>query len=187
MNFHSVRWSAPIIPHGLTHTDPECSLHFRFFSFATGKMNRLCNDVLYLLMRCYFEVGLGLCHHARSRKQSVPRVGDYSPTGLNILAQGRAKRRPGYTPYTTPNALNGQYKQTIVDVSSLFCPFRAAWDVLRLPRAALRDVSSLRSALGYDVAAPFGAYSKFESTQKQNPMLSCSCSVRRTVLVPPPL
>ena len=31
------------------------------------------------------------------------------------------------------------------------------WRVLWLPRAALRDVPSLRSALGYFVAAPFGA------------------------------
>ena len=31
------------------------------------------------------------------------------------------------------------------------------WRVLWLPRAALRDVPSLRSALGYTVAAPFGA------------------------------
>ena len=29
------------------------------------------------------------------------------------------------------------------------------------PRAALSDVPSLRSALGYDVAAPFGAFSKW--------------------------
>ena len=89
----------------------------------------------------------------------IPRVSDNSPTGLNILAQGRAQRRPGYASNTTPKALKGRNKQTIVDVSttSTSCPFRAIWDVLLLPRAALRDVSSLRSALGYDVAAPFGA------------------------------
>jgi len=39
----------------------------------------------------------------------------------------------------------------------MFGPFRAMFGRFAVPRAALRDVPSLRSALGYDVAAPFGA------------------------------
>ncbi len=35
------------------------------------------------------------------------------------------------------------------------------WDVLPLPRAARRDFSSQRSALGYIVVAPFGAIASF--------------------------
>ena len=42
------------------------------------------------------------------------------------------------------------------------------WDVLLFPRAALRDVSSLRSALGYDVAAPFGAYSLMDCDREMD-------------------
>ena len=38
----------------------------------------------------------------------IPRVSDNSPTGLNILAQGRAQRRPGYASNTTPKALKGR-------------------------------------------------------------------------------
>ncbi len=44
---------------------------------------------------------------------------DYSPTGLNNLAQGKAQRRPGYASNPTPNALKGQNKQNIVDESIL--------------------------------------------------------------------
>lgn len=58
-----------------------------------------------------------------------------SPTGLKILAQ----RRPGLP----TNAMQSAVAQSI-----LFRPFRQRVGVLPLPRAALRDVPSLRSALG---------------------------------------
>ena len=49
----------------------------------------------------------------------------------------------------------------------LLSPFRAAFRCFVDPRAALSDVWSLSSALGYVVAAPFGAYSEMDRDSKE--------------------
>ena len=52
-------------------------------------------------------------------------------------------------------ALNGPNDQAIVN-DVLVRPLQGNVGCFPLPRAALRDVPSLRSALGYDLAAPLG-------------------------------
>jgi len=51
----------------------------------------------------------------------------FSPTGLNILAQGKAKRRPGYATARNAHCPEGAEQTVATHVSDLneFCPFRA--------------------------------------------------------------
>ena len=68
--------------------------------------------------------------------------------GHNNLAQGRAQRRPGCDIRQRTVALKGPHEQVIVDANTLYGPFRAMIGRFAVPRAALRDVPSQRSALG---------------------------------------
>jgi hypothetical protein len=71
---------------------------------------------------------------------------------------------------TQPSRLHpeqGPHRSSIVDGCILFCPFRATIGCFAVPRAAFRDVPSLHSARGYNVAAPFGA--KYVATHEEYP------------------
>jgi len=76
-----------------------------------------------------------------------------SPTGLNIAAQGKAKRRPGYVTARNAHCPEGA-EQTVPThtIDPKVLPLQGNLALAdTVPRAALR------SALGYNVAAPFGA------------------------------
>ena len=102
-----------------------------------------------MFMRFLFRVGLEcMLKDEQIELFAVLRSCVFSPMGLNILAQGKAKRRPGCRPNLAPIALKGPNNLAIGDATTLLGPFRATFRRFVVPRAAIRDVPSLRSALG---------------------------------------
>ena len=143
-----------------------------------------------MFMRFLFRVGLEcMLKDEQIELFAVLRSCVFSPMGLNILAQGKAKRRAGCRPNLALIALKGPNNLAIGDATTLLGPFRATFRRFVVPPGR-RFATFRRCALPWaNMLLPHSGRKLYDLLASDGVHMCCSASsvlvqCLRSVIVP---